>query len=117
MHGVELPAPFDPPVMAAGIAAADDPLDRDRRLRNILGKRGRHEFYRMSGILRIEQQRAAERHIVRRLRRPFFPYSSRASRPSRYFAPPGIRPARPRAIQEHGTLKPDASLLSPSSNR
>ena len=46
MDRVEFPAPFDPPIVAAGIAAADDPLHWNRRLRNVLGKAWRNIFDR-----------------------------------------------------------------------
>src|SRR5262249_33803330 len=72
MHGVVLAAPFDPPVGAAVVSAANDPALRNRRFRNILGEARRRVFHGMTDVFRIKKQRAAERDIIRHLRRPLF---------------------------------------------
>lgn len=56
MNGVMLTAPFDPPVMTTGIPAANDPADRNARLRDILGKRRRDITDRCTRILGIKEE-------------------------------------------------------------
>ncbi|MNI30170.1 hypothetical protein D3C73_840050 [compost metagenome] len=59
MHRVMLAAPFNPPVVAAGVAASDHPAERNRRFRNILGKRRRDKVHRYPRIFGIKQNSAA----------------------------------------------------------
>ena len=68
--GVELAAPLDPPVVAAVVAGADDPVGEDGRAADVLGDARRHEPRRAAGVLRVEEQRAAEQFVVGLLRRP-----------------------------------------------
>ena len=54
VNGVQFAAPFDPPLVTAGVAAANDPLQRNRRRRNVFSEARRHIFDRMAHIFRIK---------------------------------------------------------------
>lgn len=70
VHRVQLSAELDPPVRTPVVPRLDDPPLRDGGGADVLGEVRRHELHRMSGVLRVEEQRGAESDAVDRLRGP-----------------------------------------------
>ncbi|MNW49971.1 hypothetical protein D3C74_274080 [compost metagenome] len=80
-------------------------------MRNILGEGWRYELHRVPGVLRVEQQRAAERDVVGDLGRPGF-VEFVPGLPAEPVLGAGQEPDEPvpGAVEEDRALKADAPL-------